>query len=459
MYWTPRSHLCSVVPLAGGVALDADASWRWDLADPALSACVRDRLEGTDELPTELSTLDCSQYPGIASLKGIASFELDDLILADVALETLDDLIGAERIEIRITGAPELQDVSAVDLGSVDVIHAPNLPCSQVLLIEYQHQRQVQPCTPQPRVELGGVGRQLLVDADRGLLHVSIPWRRRIEHRRLDTLNVDSVTDFDGRPSGMDLDAAGRLLVTLEDLNQVVRLDGPGAVERERFQLSAPPPHSFTSVAPHTATNALYVAAVPGERAIVTPHGHNQGVILEVDLTDGSVTTIADDVGNVFQQRIAVGASTVSVGAWHFDHTTRPTTLVHIELGSFERGDRRVALGPPGSGLMVSGAGRVFRADDAATVAMVPASAVAVANATLGYVTWPTGLVSNFEDYSLHRYSAEDFSRVEARAHACGWQGSRHGPIEGLDLAVHENSAYVMSADLLCRIEFDVSPE
>jgi hypothetical protein len=223
--WFAGDILCGI---ASRIEADLDPTPLLALPDPQLDACVRNASaqDGFTE-PTAALALDCSAYPGVTDLTGLAEFSQLTELTIEGSFYDLHELQTMGSItDLRLMNNPTLADLYELtllhNLLTLDVSGSTNVSCAELEDLRNNTTVIDTGCITEARLELGGIGVDVAIDPDADRTYVSVPSLREIvvietstftEQRRISLANV---------PEGVSL-SIGRteLLVALSDIGAI----------------------------------------------------------------------------------------------------------------------------------------------------------------------------------------------------------------------------------------------
>ncbi len=204
------------------------------LPDLALEDCVVAvaMAQGFTQ-PEEFSVLDCSTTPAtILSLEGLERFvNLDTLDVSNSGVIDLSPLSALSALTSLAVRNASVSDIAVLltlpSLASVDLTGNAGVTCDALdQLVATGISVLADVCTDTVRIELGGIGHALELDATANRAFVSIPSLNRISEIDLNAGTIARSFTLSGQPRGIDLGADNRtVFAALHGLGDVAVLD------------------------------------------------------------------------------------------------------------------------------------------------------------------------------------------------------------------------------------------
>lgn len=390
--------------------------------DLALEECVIDAAMAYGYTqPAELTNLDCSLTPktilgldGIGRLHNLETLDLSNSGIID--LSPLAELAWLHSLTIRNARISDIAALSGIGtLASIDLTGNPGVTCDDLHeLAGSGVSVEADQCADTMRVELGGIGHDMVLDATGNRVFVSVPSLYGVLEVSLDTAMIARNFTLSGQPRGIDLSRDGQTIyAALHGLGDIAVLDTTTG-ETEDVDISVELDDDRTWDVAEVSINRVV--------ASTNPSSNGFGYVVEVrrDL-DNAATVVADDTiiraRPIFavspdQSAVYVGAGFSPNSLYKLDATqSTPPIVLEDDHGDVD-GTSSLALNADGSRIYLE-SGQVLSTDTFDQVAKFPRgrSVVSADGSSL--------LVGDVETDSARVYAIATTSQIGDRQWGC----------------------------------------
>lgn len=262
---------CLYTELSRTVPADPFAALRFP--DLAFEECVIDAAVAAGfDAPEEFLVLDCSATTGsILSIEGIERLtNLEHLILSNSGVFDLSPLAAHPALQSLVARNVQLGALDALfglaALSSVDVTGNGAVPCTDLdQLVANGVAVQADQCAETVRIELGGIGADLVLDETGDRAIVSIPSLQQVAGIDLSTGSITRSDTLTAQPRGIDLSADRQTLyAALHGVGDMAVLDAATFNVAEVVDLSERLDSDFTWDIAEVAPDRIVVSSSPG---------------------------------------------------------------------------------------------------------------------------------------------------------------------------------------------------
>ena len=451
--WIYEDRICAVVSRD---PLDLDPTPMLAMPDPRLDACARDAgmLAGVTT-PVELNVLDCSAHAGVESLLGLNDFEgINDLILDGpfFDLSPLEGMFGLRNLSF--INSPTLADLFVVQqlagVDTVDVSGSPNVSCAELDILRNDGKIVTDTgCVAEQRLELGGIGTDMVVDEASDRTYVSVQSLNEIVVIETSSHTINRRIDMPGVPWGIALTLDGtELMVALADTGSIAFVD-----------LSDDSITTTDIAATLGATQTYAVAEIAPNIVLATGGPSSSGVawVVRLDRNTDTQTRVANDTiirdrpdivldrANSFAY-ISEGFSPNSLYKLDISDPTVPI-LLEDDHGSVRGSVTSLSLNADGSLIFTGGGQRLSTDTLRATGTTTEGSSTTMTNGQLAVAMEPSFFGDNRATVRYHDIA--DLEILGQRYSSCPVRNPLNGPVK---LIATSSELLVMSEDLVCRL-------